>query len=313
MFSVRKTKEQFIRESIGIHGGKYGYGDVVYVTNKDKVKINCSIHGMFEQRPNDHLSGKGCKKCAAVESNSKFRIGKDEFEKRARVVHGDKYDYSRVKYIANSKPVEILCSIHGVFTATPKNHLKGAVCIKCSYEKARKPCSLFSEFLEKARNTHEEKYKYVEESYKAIKKNLDIVCLSHGVFSQNAKNHINGAGCPICKTEQSGWTKSKYTQMAKKYGGSHLYLIKCFNKNESFYKIGITVKTVKQRYAQDMPYQYEVIGLVHGEGGYVWQQEKNTHRALKDFRYKPCLAFGGMTECFSELIVEVKQFFGVEK
>ena len=101
--------------------------------------------------------------------------------------------------------------------------------------------------------------------------------------------------------------------MAKKYGGSHLYLIKCFNKNESFYKIGITVKTVKQRYAQDMPYQYEVIGLVHGEGGYVWQQEKNTHRALKDFRYKPCLSFGGMTECFSELTDEVKQFFGVAK
>ena len=60
--SKRKTTEQFIKEAKLIHGNKYDYSLVEYKNNSTKVKIICKAHGMFEQRPSDHLNNHGCKK-----------------------------------------------------------------------------------------------------------------------------------------------------------------------------------------------------------------------------------------------------------
>lgn len=42
----------------------------------------------------------------------------EEFIAKAREVHGDKYDYSKVNYINNSTKVIIICPIHGEFEQT---------------------------------------------------------------------------------------------------------------------------------------------------------------------------------------------------
>jgi hypothetical protein len=62
----RKTKEEFIVYSSSIHGERYNYNLVEYKNNKTKVKIICSVHGLFEQTPNDHIGGHGCRKCSEV-------------------------------------------------------------------------------------------------------------------------------------------------------------------------------------------------------------------------------------------------------
>ena len=46
-----------------VHGDKYDYSLVEYVNSKSKIKIICKEHGIFEQIPNSHLNGNGCKKC----------------------------------------------------------------------------------------------------------------------------------------------------------------------------------------------------------------------------------------------------------
>ncbi len=56
--------EVFISKANKTHKNKYQYKDVIYTTSKSKILINCPYHGEFEQIPNDHLSGKGCPKCA---------------------------------------------------------------------------------------------------------------------------------------------------------------------------------------------------------------------------------------------------------
>lgn len=65
---LRKTKEQFIKEAIEIHGDKYNYNEVVYKNQVTKVKIICPIHGPFMMTPNKHIFGnyhqpQGCPKC----------------------------------------------------------------------------------------------------------------------------------------------------------------------------------------------------------------------------------------------------------
>ena len=55
--------KNFIEKAKNIHGDKYNYSLVDYVTAKTKIKIICSKHGIFEQIPNNHLLNKGCPRC----------------------------------------------------------------------------------------------------------------------------------------------------------------------------------------------------------------------------------------------------------
>lgn len=56
----------------------------------------------------------------------------EEFIRRAREVHGDKYDYSKVVYVNNRTKVCIICPIHGEFWQIPFSHLQGRGCVKCA-------------------------------------------------------------------------------------------------------------------------------------------------------------------------------------
>lgn len=55
----------------------------------------------------------------------------EEFILKAKKIHGDKYDYSKVNYVNNTTKVCIICPEHGEFWQTPSNHLCGKGCIKC--------------------------------------------------------------------------------------------------------------------------------------------------------------------------------------
>ncbi len=59
----KKTNNDFIEQSIKIHGNKYDYSLVNYKNNNTKVKIICPIHGIFEQITYNHMSGQGCPYC----------------------------------------------------------------------------------------------------------------------------------------------------------------------------------------------------------------------------------------------------------
>ena len=60
----KHTTQTFINESKDKHDDKYDYSLVNYKNNYTKVKIICPNHGIFEQRPNDHLNGNGCGTCS---------------------------------------------------------------------------------------------------------------------------------------------------------------------------------------------------------------------------------------------------------
>ena len=126
--SKKLTTEEFIKRAEEIHGkGKYDYSRVEYKNNYTKITIICPIHGEFEQRPNSHLSGYGCPNC----SNERKRSNTEEFIRKAREVHGDKYDYSKVVYKGALIKVTIICPIHREFEQRPNDHLRGKGCAKC--------------------------------------------------------------------------------------------------------------------------------------------------------------------------------------
>ena len=123
------TNEEWIEQARKVHGNKYDYSKVEYINNKTKVCIICPEHGEFWQRPNDHLTGYGCPKCTKY--SNKYTT--ETWIQKAKQIHGDKYDYSKVKYVNSHTKVCIICPEHGEFWQTPNNHLCGkTICPKCS-------------------------------------------------------------------------------------------------------------------------------------------------------------------------------------
>lgn len=124
----RLSTEEFVNKAQSRHGDKYRYDDVEYGGTREEVAIVCSKHGTFRQRPNDHLSGRGCASCAIENS----RLTNDEFIEKAKSVHGDKYDYSKSEYVNQQTKVVVICDDHGEFLQTPNNHLHGRGCPRCA-------------------------------------------------------------------------------------------------------------------------------------------------------------------------------------
>ena len=202
------TTEDFIKKAKKVHGNKYDYSLVNYDKAIKKVKIICHSHGIFEQSPNQHLSGRGCPICAGnLKSNT------EDFIKKAKKVHDDKYDYSLVDYKGAVEKVKIICpkSGHGIFEQEPSNHLDGQGCPICGSERSiLLRTSRTSYFIEKAKKVHGNKYDYSLVDYKNAIKKVKIICTIpwHGIFEQTPTNHLDGQGCPICQ-ESKGERKVK--------------------------------------------------------------------------------------------------------
>lgn len=128
--SKKKSNNEFIREVQLIHHNRYDYSKVNYINNKTKVCIICPDHGEFWQIPSDHLNGKGCPQCAG-----NVRYDKDTFVDKAKIIHNDSYDYSKVEYVNAHTKVCIICPEHGEFWQTPNNHLNGNGCPLCKNRK----------------------------------------------------------------------------------------------------------------------------------------------------------------------------------
>jgi hypothetical protein len=126
----RKTLEDILLTIKNKHSEKYDYS-LLDISNgtKGKVKIICPVHGVFEQALYLHLNGKGCLLCA----KDYCRKTTHKYIEEAKEVHGEKYDYSLVKYETNAKKIKIICKIHGIFEQIPYQHLNlKSGCKECS-------------------------------------------------------------------------------------------------------------------------------------------------------------------------------------
>lgn len=129
--SARSTQQEFLNKSVSIHGCKYNYERAVYTKNNEEVDIICYKHGVFKQQPSVHWMGCGCPKCGRESIGEATRKHQAQWEEECNLVHGNKYDYSKVKYVKAIEKVEIVCPIHGSFLQTPIAHLRGRGCRQC--------------------------------------------------------------------------------------------------------------------------------------------------------------------------------------
>ena len=194
-FSQKHILEKFKN----VHGDKYDYSKVNYIRARTKVEIICPKHRSFFQRPDIHYNGSGCPKCARDKLKTTCRYSQDIIIKKFKKIHGDKYNYSKINFKNTNTRIEIICSKHGSFFAFPSNHLKGSGCKLCSLKNLDLTTQ---EAIKKYKKIHGDKYNYSRVNYKGNYSKVEIICPKHGSFLQVHNNHINGNGCPKCKSSK---------------------------------------------------------------------------------------------------------------
>lgn len=299
------THEGFLERAMGVHGDCYNYSKTVYINSKTPVTIVCKKHGEFVQRPSHHLDNKGCPLCGRESNGKAHKKSIEHFLEKAKEKHGQTYDYSKVVYNGSKSPVTIICKIHGEFVQRADHHWNGCGCPQCTYDGYRKLYQNSTEhFVSKSTEIHGDRYDYSLVNYVNRQTKVDIICKYHGIFSQSADTHMKGSGCPNCADSLGVWRYSEWEAAglaATSFDGFKLYVLRCWNDSEQFFKIGKTYRTIAQRYRSknDLPYEYEVILVKQGSARFVSELEQeliNKHGALK---YTPKVKFGGMEECFS--------------
>lgn len=186
----RLTTVVFINRAKSIYGDKYDYSKVEYKNSQTKVTIICPKHGEFKITPDNFLNKHECPSCTK-------RSSVLDFVEKGKLVHNNKYDYSKVNYKNGRTKVTISCPIHGDFKQTPINHIAGSGCPHCALD-SRKLGK--DDFIKKAIEVHKNKYDYSKVEYKNNRTKVCIICPEHGEFWQIPSDHLRGIGCSKCNS-----------------------------------------------------------------------------------------------------------------
>lgn len=323
----RSDNESFIQKSIKIHGELYDYSKVLYEKSNLDVEIICKKHGIFKQTPNAHLTSKGCNKCGTIIRANKNRFTINCFINKAKITHNNFYNYEKTKYIKSIDKVIITCPIHGDFEQIANSHIQGAGCYECGeLKRINSKKILFSEFIKRAVITHSNKYTYIEDSYDCITSNINIICKEHGVFSQIVNNHLSGQGCYKCgqinrstfqKENPTGWSYNNWFNAGKRskdFESFKVYIIKCWDENEEFYKIGKSFLKLNRRFHnyKSLPYNYSIVKEIVNDAKIICELEWTLKNCNKNNKYVPIKEFGGRYECFKQLNMSCFENYNLE-
>ena len=203
--TFKLTNQEFIEKANLIHNNKYDYSKVKYVNNNTKVCIICPKHGEFWQTPHHHLNCHGCSKCRNENNGDRRRHNTEDFIRKSKSIHGEKYNYDKVNYVNSYSKVCIICPEHGEFWQSPYVHIQGHECPECAkIKRAKNNKHSIDEFIQKSKLIHGDKYDYSKVEYINSHTKVCIICPEHGEFWQRPCCHTNlRQGCPFCNESQS--------------------------------------------------------------------------------------------------------------
>lgn len=116
------------------------------VGEKSQIFINCEKHGEWLTTVKSFCAGRRCPKCAREYTGNVNKSNTEDFIAKARVIHGDTYDYSETEYHLSNIRCCIVCKTHGSFKITPEKHLAGRGCPSCGKSgfDQTKPATLYA-------------------------------------------------------------------------------------------------------------------------------------------------------------------------
>lgn len=201
----RWTTDDFVKKAKEKHGDNFDYSKVIYLNTRTKVIIKCNKCGYeWKASPINHYNGAGCLKCKYKNLSQNNTISNEEFLRRAKLKHSNKFTYLS-KYISAWKRIKLKCNTCGyIFTQIAHLHLRGNGCRKCGWKNSPKKrpqnqVRSIEDFEKRCKKVHNNKYKYCQDYRGRIYK-IKIYCKKHKeFFYQEAGSHLcSQQGCPKC-------------------------------------------------------------------------------------------------------------------
>lgn len=292
----RLTQEQFLYKARQMHGNYYDLSKAKYTKGDELIEIICPIHGSYQQKAINFLTGRGCESCGRHRGAAVRRTTQEEFISKAKQIHGDKYDYSKTVYQTTRDNITIICPKHGEFTIQANEHTNaGRGCKYCSRSEVHP-----DDFIEDCRKVHGDKYDYSKVEYKGYHEYITVICPKHGEWRTMAGVFLR-ADCPSC---------AKYgfnTQLP-----ASAYLIKYETPEFVAYKQGITNQKISERMValrrsiteQYPDAQIELVDSIEYEIGQHARDLEIKLQSIENIRFIPPIKFDGYTEMYSEGILE---------
>jgi hypothetical protein len=199
--------DEFFRQASEKHGDQYSYDKTRYRNAQSRVTITCREHGDFKMLPSHHLAGNGCRLCAQING----RLGFAEFVRRARLLHGEQYDY--VEYQDATDPVGILCASHGFFRQRGADHLAGHGCPCCTDLRSAGNLRYTRNEIKDEIKIKFDNHVTLAEEYLDTGKPVRFACIGHGDFEAHPMTVLQSKhGCPRCADESFGLLSRRLTQ-----------------------------------------------------------------------------------------------------
>jgi protein-arginine kinase activator protein McsA len=215
---------------------------------------------------------------------------------KAKDIHKDSFDFSKVVYTTSRTPVEIKCTTcNTIYYKQPKHILQGVGCINCMYNAKRMDKI---EFINKANAIHNNKYTYSNVQYTNNSTKVLIHCTKCNTsFKQSPINHLLGNGCPSCAS--SGFDPDK---------PAILYYLKIKHESSIYYKIGITNRTVNKRFSKDELKYITILNTINYDKGLnAFKEEQRLLSKYLKFKYDgPTVLNSGHTELLTSPILELE-------
>lgn len=312
-FRIQVNKDAFLKEACKIHNNFYDYSLLPDIFPKrDNLAILCPNHGEFTSSYDIHVTkGCGCRKCVAEKVHLWTGKSLQYFIDKSNIKFDNKFTY--ISNDVNDKNITIICPIHGEFVANISRHLYTKTgCSLCAREVIRKSQAIsYEDILSKFIAIHGNRYDYSLVEYKNRYDPIKIICSEHGIFETSAEVHLKGCNCPKCNV--TGWDRTSWVELCNKTEDSVplVYVVNCYNEEESFIKIGRTKRTIYNRFLRPsiMPYNYDIIATIEGTAEFIFDKEIELHRKFKNYSYKPKIPFPGDTECFTLTVLnEINEY-----
>jgi hypothetical protein len=183
--------KSFIEAAKKVHGNKYDYSKTIYVNSKVHVIIKYD-GDEYTQRPDLHLAG-----------HKPEKMTTSKFIKKAKKVHGNKYDYSLTTYVRSDVKIKIIYK-KVIYEQLPNSHLNGHI-VETKIQNTE-------DFVKQAINIHGNKYNYSKTNYVNILSKV-IIIYNNIEYLQRPDGHLLGYK-PENAENYTPYTKEEFVKQA---------------------------------------------------------------------------------------------------
>ena len=266
----------------------------------DLISVKCRLC-LFEWESLSNVLRRDCTSCRSCRDNgqrtskehTRFEKTKNNLilnlSKRGLVLAND--------YLIGQKEVEVKCTVCEREWTTAISSAGYNGCARCS-KKETYTTDQFKEYLEKA----EKKIELLSE-YKGAHVKVSCLCqICNTKWSVTPGNLKDGTGCPSCA--RTGFDPSK---------PGYLYYLRIKEKDETYWKVGITNLTLKRRFRPQDREKITVLNTIYFEdGATAYQCEQNILRLYKEYKaYNVTPLRAGNTELFLKDVLQMDHLLEV--